>query len=79
MSLNGRPGVVVSGGHSRQETNVSSVEFYDARTGGWFSLPSLNTGRAGHVMTVTEGKLMVRAVYLWAIGIHVFCIAGRWW
>jgi len=30
-SINGRPGLVVSGGSSRAGTNITSVEFYDAR------------------------------------------------
>ena len=33
---------------------MTSVEFFDARTGEWLSLPSLNRGRRSHVMTVTK-------------------------
>lgn len=58
-SINGRPGLVVSGGSSRAGTNITSVEFYDARTGEWFTLPSLQRGRRSHAMTVTKGKLIV--------------------
>ena len=52
--INGRPGLVVSGGSGRGNRNMTSVEFFDARTGEWLSLPSLNRGRRSHVMTVTK-------------------------
>jgi len=58
-SINGRPGLVVSGGRGRGNSNMTSVEFFDSRTGQWLSLPPLRKGRRGHVMTVTKGKLMV--------------------
>ena len=38
---------------------MTSVEFYDAKTGSWLTLPSLQKGRRGHAMTVTKGKLVV--------------------
>ena len=57
--INGRPGLVVSGGSSRKDKNMTSVEFYDALTGEWLSLPPLRRGRRSHVMTVTAGKLLV--------------------
>ena len=38
---------------------MTSVEFFDAKTGEWLSLPSLNRGRRSHVMTVTKGRLLV--------------------
>ena len=40
-SINGRPGLVVSGGSGAKGSNMTSVEFYDAKTGEWLSLPSL--------------------------------------
>ena len=57
--INGRPGLVVSGGSGRRGQNMTSVEFFDALTGEWLSLPPLNRGRRSHVMTVTKGKLLV--------------------
>ena len=57
--INGRPGLVVSGGSGRGQQNMTSVEFYDALTGEWLSLPPLNRGRRSHVMTVTKGRLLV--------------------
>ena len=57
--INGRPGIVVSGGSGRGNKNMTSVEFFDSRSGEWLSLPSLNRGRRSHVMTVTKGKLLV--------------------
>ena len=40
MTLNGRPGLAVSGGLSRgQNTTLTSVEFYDVTSGHWLSLP----------------------------------------
>lgn len=38
---------------------MTSVEFFDAMSGEWLSLPSLNRGRRSHVMTVTKGRLLV--------------------
>ena len=58
-NINGRPGLVVSGGAGPRGGNMTSVEFYDAKTGSWLSLPSLQKGRRGHAMTVTKGKLVV--------------------
>ena len=57
--INGRPGIVVSGGSGRGNKNMTSVEFFDSRSGEWLSMPSLNRGRRSHVMTVTKGKLLV--------------------
>lgn len=60
VTLNGRPGLVVSGGMmTRREANMTSVEFYDVTSGQWVSLPSLNMGRRGHVMMVEKGRLVV--------------------
>jgi len=58
-NINGRPGLVVSGGAGPRGGNMTSVEFYDAKTGSWLTLPSLQKGRRGHAMTVTKGKLVV--------------------
>ena len=58
-SINGRPGLVVSGGRGRANSNLTSVEFFDAQTGAWLSLPPLRRGRRGHAMTVTRGRLVV--------------------
>jgi len=58
-NINGRPGLVVSGGAGPKGGNMTSVEFYDAKTGAWLTLPSLQKGRRGHAMTVTKGKLVV--------------------
>ena len=49
----------MSGGSSRSNKNMTSVEFFDAMSGEWLTLPSLNRGRRSHVMTVTRGKLLV--------------------
>ena len=59
VTLNGRPGLVVSGGMSGTNMNMTSVEFYDVGTGQWVSLPSLQRGRRNHAMEVEDGKLMV--------------------
>ena len=58
-SINGRPGMIVSGGAGKGNSNMTSVEFFDSTSGAWLSLPPLRKGRRGHVMTVTKGKLMV--------------------
>merc|ERR1712106_930136 len=58
-SINGRPGLIVSGGMGKGNKNMTSVEFFDSTTGEWLTLPPLRKGRRGHVMTVTKGKLMV--------------------
>ena len=59
VTLNGRPGLVVSGGMSESSRNLTSVEFYDAQTGQWASLPELQRGRRNHAMVVEEGRLVV--------------------
>jgi len=59
VSLNGRRGVVVSGGVDQNNSNTTSVEFYDMRTNKWINLPSLNRGRRGHTMSTVDGKLVV--------------------
>ena len=60
MTLNGRPGLVVSGGMSGSgERNLTSVEFYDVTTGQWVSLPGLVEGRRGHSMMVESGRMVV--------------------
>ena len=64
--INGRPGLVVSGGSGRRNKNMTSVEFFDGQTGQWLSLPPLNRGRRSHVMTVTKGKLLVAGGRGWA-------------
>jgi len=58
-TLNGHPGLIVSGGSGGGNSSLSSVEFYDAKTGTWLNMPRLRKGRSGHVMTITRGKLMV--------------------
>ena len=59
VTLNGRPGVVVSGGVDTNRGNTSSVEFFDMNTHRWITLPNLSRGRRGHTMTTIEGKLAV--------------------
>jgi len=59
VTLNGRPGVVVSGGIDTNRGNTSSVEFFDMNTHRWINLPNLSRGRRGHTMTTIEGKLAV--------------------
>merc|ERR1712117_484131 len=59
VTLNGRPGVVVSGGIDTNRGNTSSVEFFDMNTHRWINLPSLSRGRRGHTMTTIDGKLAV--------------------
>ena len=58
-SLNGHPGMIVSGGSSSGNFSLTSVEFYNAKTGTWLQMPSMRKGRSGHAMTITRGKLMV--------------------
>jgi len=57
-SLNGHPGLIVSGGSS-SNSSLSSVEFYNAKTGSWLKMPRMRKARSGHVMTITQGRLMV--------------------
>ena len=59
VTLNGRPGVVVSGGLDNNNFNTSSVEFFDMKTNKWINLPSLSRGRRGHSMATIDGKLVV--------------------
>jgi len=59
VTLNGRPGVVVSGGVDGNRFNTSTVEFFDMNTHRWVNLPSLSRGRRGHTMTTVEGQLSV--------------------
>ena len=59
MTINGHPGLVVSGGSSSSSPNMTSVEFYDLSLGRWLSLPSLQRGRRSHAMVVEGGRLMV--------------------
>ena len=59
VTLNGRPGVVVSGGRSHNNHNMTETEFYDLNTGRWVSLPGLSRGRRGHTITTVDGKLAV--------------------
>merc|ERR550532_2281782 len=62
VTLNGRPGLAVSGGLSRgQNSSLTSVEFYDVTSGHWISLPDLTGGRHSHDMMVEEGRLRVLA------------------
>jgi len=58
-TLNGRTGVVVSGGIGRDGRNMTSVEFYDTAAGAWYTLPNLRKARLDHAMVVNKGKLMV--------------------
>jgi len=58
-TINGRPGIVVSGGMDKMGRNLTSVEFYDASVGAWYSLPNLRSGRGNHAMVVNKGKIMV--------------------
>ena len=60
--MNGHQGIVVSGGSNTRGTNLTSVEFYDAKTGAWYNMPSLNRGRKGHAMTINRGRLMAGIV-----------------
>ena len=59
VTLNGRPGVVVSGGVDSNRFNTSSVEFFDMNTNKWINLPNLSRGRRGHTMNTIDGKLTV--------------------
>ena len=63
MTLNGRPGLAVSGGvraeGGRNTTSLRSVEFYDVSSGHWVSLPGLEVGRHSHNMMVEDGRLRV--------------------
>ena len=45
VNMNGRPGVVISGGSSGFHTNMTAVEFFDLNSGAWVNLPSLDRGR----------------------------------
>ena len=71
VNLNGRPGVVVSGGAGGAN---SSVEFWDLKTNKalsvsplhslmpvfqWLDLPPLSRGRRSHSMTTIQGRLAV--------------------
>ena len=49
----------MSGGSGRKTGNMTSVEFFDARSGKWLTMPPLNRGRRSHQMIVTKGKLIV--------------------
>ena len=64
VTLNGRPGLAVSGGlssgSSSQNRTLTSVEFYDVTSGHWVSLPGLRAGRHSHNMMVDHGRLKVR-------------------
>jgi hypothetical protein len=59
VTINGRPGLAVSGGVSASSTNMTSVEFYDVTSGQWHSLPGLQRGRREHAMLVQDGRLVV--------------------
>ena len=59
LTLNGRPGVVVSGGRDTRGVNNPSVEFFDMNTNKWINLPSLSRGRRGHTMTTIRGQMAV--------------------
>merc|ERR1719445_480146 len=60
VTLNGRPGVVVSGGWDGARLNTTtSVEFFDMNTHRWVDLPDLSRGRRGHSMTTIDGQLAV--------------------
>jgi len=59
VTLNGRPGLVVSGGVDNNNFNTSSVEFFDMRTNKWINLPSLSRGRRGHTMRNIDGQMVV--------------------
>merc|ERR1719445_2201037 len=60
VTLNGRPGVVVSGGWDGARLNTTtSVEFFDMNTHRWVDLPDLSRGRRGHSMTTIDCQLAV--------------------
>ena len=59
VTLNGRPGVVVSGGRDTRGVNNPSVEFFDMNTNKWINLPGLSRGRRGHTMTTIDGQMAV--------------------
>lgn len=60
VNMNGRPGIVISGGTDRFNTNqTSTVEFYDLHRGTWTLLPGMSRGRQNHMMTTIDGRLAV--------------------
>merc|ERR1711915_186215 len=63
ITLNGRPGVVVSGGVDRNRVKSNTVEFFDINTNKWVNLPGLARGRRSHTMTVIDGKQWQTAKY----------------
>merc|ERR1712212_1473262 len=62
VNMNGRPGVVVSGGTDQFSGNqTAAVEFYDLNAGTWTLLPAMSRGRQDHMMTTVDGRLAVMA------------------
>ena len=61
-TLNGRVGVIVSGGISGKQSNMTSVEFYDAETGSWYTLPSLRShDTVKHCYIYIKGNLFINS------------------
>lgn len=68
VRLNGRAGVVVSGGlGAKANSSLASVEFYDTSTGTWLQLPRLRRGRSGHTMQVSSPQLFISLLSLTSI------------
>jgi len=59
VDMNGRPGIMISGGQDGVYKNMTSVEFYDVYRGTWSQLPDMYRGRRSHVMTPVDGSIAI--------------------
>ena len=57
--MNGRPGVIVGGGSSDAVPALSSVEFFDQRSGRWLNMGRMRQGRRYPGMMVMANNLVV--------------------
>jgi hypothetical protein len=64
VTLNGRSGVVVSGGINNNNFNTSSIVVFDINTNKGINLSNLSKGRQGHTMNTIDGRLVVNQLVL---------------
>eukprot|EP00088_Acartia_fossae_P069816 TRINITY_DN9205_c0_g1_i2.p1 TRINITY_DN9205_c0_g1~~TRINITY_DN9205_c0_g1_i2.p1 ORF type:complete len:527 (+),score=102.23 TRINITY_DN9205_c0_g1_i2:149-1729(+) len=59
VDMNGRPGIMISGGSDGVYTNMTSVEFFDIYRNSWTELPNMFRGRRSHVMTSIDNSIAI--------------------
>lgn len=77
--------IVAIGGRNPEDGELNSVEVYDIGTNTWSEGPALNTARAGHGITVHQGRIVVMGGEVFRGGTRTLAdtevlasLTGRW-